>query len=215
MNLSAIPIVLFLLLPGFLTINIAILIGRFRRVSAFYGSAWSLLASFVLVGCTYPAYVYLAASPPGQDAWPSLSQVLVDPSLVPGSVWALIYVLALLAGTAAGFADRRGYVDGISLRLGIDLSKRGDVWSRQFRDAGNVHVYMKDGTLLSGWPEYYSADMSHPGPELYLTNANIWSDEGYKWLEIKGVRGILLHGDEISRIEFLESPAEQDREAVP
>ena len=212
MNLSGLPIVLFLLLPGFLTINVAFLIGNFRRLSAFHGSAWSLLTSLVLIASAYPAYISLANPPPGQGHWPSLSQILVNPSLVPGSVWFLLYVVALFVGVLVGVADRIGYLQGISLKLGIDLRKRGDIWSSQFRDAGDVQVYLKDGTLLSGWPEYYSADRSQPGPELYLTNARIWSIETTEWLDIKGVRGILLHGDEITRVEFLSALDEEDRD---
>ena len=47
---------------------------------------------------------------------------------------------------------------------------------------------------------------------MYLTNARIWSTETTEWLDIKGVRGILLHGDEITRVEFLDSPDEEDRD---
>ena len=152
MNLSGLPIVLFLLLPGFLTINVAFLIGNFRRLSAFHGSAWSLLTSLVLIASAYPAYISLANPPPGQGHWPSLSQVLVDPSLVPGSVWFLLYVVALFVGVVVGVADRIGYLQGISLKLGIDLSKRGDLYGvvslQKCRTI--VQVYLKDGTLLSG-----------------------------------------------------------------
>ena len=123
-----------------------------------------------------------------------------------------MYVVALFVGVVVGVADRIGYLQGISLKLGIDLRKRGDIWSSQFRDAGDVQVYLKDGTLLSGWPEYYSADRSQPGPELYLANARIWSIETTEWLDIKGVRGILLHGDEITRVEFLSALDEGDRD---
>ena len=215
MDIAGLPSVLFLLLPGFVTINVAFLIGTFRRLSAFHGTAWSLLVSFILVGITYPAYVGLAGPSSAEGPWPGFSQVLKDPSQVPVPVWVLLYGGALLLGVAFGIAERAGIVRSLLLRLGIDLEKRGEVWGSLLRDAEYVRVYLKSGDTLSGWPEYYSADRSQPGPELYLTHARLWSREDETWLDIEGVRGILLHGDEISRIEFLESPAEQDREAVP
>ena len=144
----------------------------------------------------------------------SLFQILVDSSLVPGFVWILLYAIALLGGIAVGVADRRGLVNLFFLKLGIDLAKRGDIWSSQFRDAENVRVYLRDGTLLTGWSEYYSTDKSQRGRELYLTYARVWSIDESEWWDIDGVRGILLHGDEITRIEFLDSSDEGDKETA-
>lgn len=213
MNIAGLPLVLFLLLPGFVTINVAFLVGRFRRLSTFHGTAWSLLVSFLLVGITYPTYVLLVDPPLGNESWPGLPQVLGDPSGVPVHVWILLYGAAFSVGVVFGVVDRWGLIEGLLLRLGIDLGRRGDIWESQFRDARVVSVYLKDGSLLSGWPEQYSTDRSHPGPELYLTYARIWSTERADWLKLEGVSGILLHGDEISRIEFLTSADEDAEEA--
>lgn len=214
MDIAGLPLVLFLLLPGFLAINVAILIGRFRRISAFHGTAWSLLASFFLVGVIYPIYASLVNPPHENEPWPGLLEILVDPGRAPVFVWVLIYFGGLIFGVVYGVADRRGIVESLLLRLKIDLGRRGDIWSYQFRDARVVSVYLKDGSLLSGWPEHYSTDRSQPGPELYLTYARIWSTEAAGWLELEGVSGVLLHGDEISRIEFLESSNEADKDAA-
>ena len=214
MDIAGLPLVLLLLLPGFLTINVAFLVGTFRRLSAFHGTAWSLLVSFFLAGAVYPTYVNLVDPPQLDESWPGLLEALVDPSRVPVLVWILIYLGGLVIGVMYGVADRTGVIERLLLSLRIDLGRRGDIWSYQFRDPRVVSVYLKDGSLLSGWPEQYSTDRSEPGPELYLTYASIWSTEEGVWLDLEGVRGVLLHGDEISRIEFLDS-AEENAEELP
>ena len=214
MDIAGLPLVLFLLLPGFVTINVAFLVGRFRRLSTFHGTAWSLMVGFILVGVTYTPYVYLVDHTSVDGLWPGLLEVLVDPRRVPVPVWVTLYVAGLFFGVLFGVGDRKGYIGSLFLRLGIDLAKRGDIWEIQFRDAKTVRVYLKDGSLLSGWPERHSTDRSQPGPELYLTYARIWSTEEAGWLDLEGVSGVLLHGDEISRIEFLIS-ADENAEEVP
>ena len=205
MSLASLTLVLFLLLPGFLCINVAFLVGTFHRLSAFHGFAWSLLASFILISITYPIYISLAPPPSGVASWPGLLQVLENPILVPGQVWIILYAFALLTGIGLGVGERKGWIGSLLLLVKIDLSKRGDIWSRAFRNENFVQVYLKDGTLLVGWPDLYSTDRSQPGPELYLTDPKIWSDEKSEWLDLsEDIRGILLHGDEITRIEFLD-----------
>ncbi len=214
MDIAGLPSVLFLLLPGFVTINVAFLVGTFRRLSAFHGTAWSLLVSFILVGITYPLYVRLSGPSDSGAPWPGLSEVLKDPSQVPIPVWILLYVAAFLLGVVVGIAERAGIIRGSLLRLGIDLEKRGEIWGSLLQDAEYVRVYLKSGDTLSGWPEYYSADRTQPGPELYLTHARLWSGEDEAWLDVERTSGILLHGDEISRIEFLTSADENAEEAT-
>ena len=180
----------------------------------FHGTAWSLMVGFILVGVTYTPYTYLVDPTSVDGPWPGLLEILVDPSQVPAPVWAVLYAAGLSFGILFGVGDRKGYIGSLFIRFGIDLSKRGDIWEGQFRDAQTVRVYLKDGNLVTGWPERYSIDRSQPGPELYLTYARIWSTEEANWRDLEGVRGVLLHGDEISRIEFLDS-AEEIAEEVP
>ena len=126
----------------------------------------------------------------------------------------LLYGAALLLGVAFGIAERTGKVRSLFLKLGIDIEKRGEIWGNLFRDAQYVRVYLKSGTMLSGWPEYHSADKTESGPEIYLTQARLWSSEDLEWRDIEGINGVLVHGDEISRIEFLIS-ADENAEEVP
>ena len=64
-----------------------------------------------------------------------------------------------------------------------------------------------------GWPEYYSTDKSQLGPELYLTETKIWDIYAAEWVDVTGVKGILLDASVINRIEFLASPDEGNEEA--
>lgn len=215
MSLASLPLVLFLLLPGFLCINVAFLVGTFHRLSAFHGFAWSLLTSFTLVSITYPLYISLVAPPSGTASWPGFLEILENPILVPGQVWVILYAVAILVGIVFGIVERIGWIGNLFLVVKIDLSKRGDIWSRAFRNENFVQVYLKDGTLLAGWPDLYSTDRSQPGPEIYLTDPKIWSAEGSAWLDLsEDLGGILLHGDEITRIEFLDPKHEKDEETA-
>ena len=214
MSVSDLPLVLFLLLPGFLTINVAFLVGRLRRLSTFQATLWSLVVSLLLLTIVYPGYLYIVDPSPVGAERPNLLQVLVNPILVPWRVWVLLYVFALLAGILFGIADRKGGIERVFLWAGVDLSKRGDIWSQQFRNAGSVRVYLNDGTLLVGWPEYYSTDRSQPGPELYLTEVKIWDIDTSEWVDVTGVKGILLDARVINRIEFLASSEEGDKEIL-
>jgi hypothetical protein len=190
MSVTSFPLALFLLLPGFLFINAAFLVSEFRRLSAFHGTAWSLVVSLLLVAVIYPTYVALV-KPPSGEVWPSLLRILENPGLVPGQVWALLYGVAPLAGALAGLAERKRIIGFLFSKIGIDLRMHGDLWSRLLRTTYYIRVYLKDGTLLFGWPELYSINRSQPGPELYLTQAQIWDVDKRMWVDVEGVRGIL------------------------
>ena len=133
MNVSDLPLVLFLLLPGFLTINIAFLVGQLRRLSTFQATLWSLVVSLLLLAIIYPGYLYIVDSSPAGTERPDLLKVLVNPILVPSQVWVLLYAFALLTGILYGVADRKGLVERVFLWVGIDLNKRGDIWSHQIQ----------------------------------------------------------------------------------
>ena len=215
MSLSTLPLLLLLLLPGFLSINSLFLIGSFRRLTAIQASLWSLSAGLFLLALVYPLYTLLVRPSSTAEEWPGLIDILVSPELAPVQVWAILYVLSIPAGALLGIAERKGFIKWLFARLGIDLNRRGDLWSTQWDSADYVQVYLTNGTLIVGWPELWSLDRSPPGPELYLTRVKVWSAVESAWLNIEGVRGILLHGDEISRIEFLESDDENEKEAAP
>ncbi len=213
MTVPSFPLVLFLLLPGFLSIYAGFLVSKVRKLSAFQGTAWSLVVGLLLVVTLYPAYTYLVKPPPG-ETWPGLPEILENPALVRGQVWALLYAAAPLFGGLVGLADRIGLFENLLRPLGIDLRLHGDLWGRLFRDSGYVRAYLNDGNLLHGWSQYYSSDRSQPGPELYLTQVRIWDVERLTWVEMEDVAGVLLDASQISRIEFLEPPGNNQNAEV-
>ena len=205
MDITDLPLALSLLLPGFLLLHLFFFFSRIRRISAFYATTWSLLLSLLLFAGVYLPYAAMVEPPASMVTWPNLLVALTRPLEIPVFVWALMYVSAAVLGWALAVLERRGLTDRLLLAVGIDLRRHGDIWERLFREQrlGRVRVYLKDGDLLGGWPRYYSDDRTDPGPELYLSPAFIWHPEQETWAAMKDVDGVLVHGSEISRIEFV------------
>lgn len=207
MSVPSLPLILLLLLPGFLCISTGFLVSRIRKLSAFEVTAWSLAVGLLLVVILYPAYAFLLPPPP-HKAWPGLLQILDNPALVPGPLWVLLYVTALVLGYLGGWTDRKGILERVLRPVGIDLKRHGDVWGQLLRSRVYVYVHLTDGNVLYGWPENYSSDRSQPGPELYLTQVQIWRPDEDVWIELEHTRGIWLDASHISRIQLLDLPAD-------
>ena len=202
MTVASFQLEIYLLLPGFIFIYAAFLLSRFRNLPVFQGTALSLLVSLILFATIYSLYTS-SVKPPSDQPWPDLIGVLGNPALVPGWVWAAVYVSAPLLGSLIGFLDRKRFFESLFRFAGIDLRQHGDVWGRLLRESSYVRVYLDDGTLLFGWPEFFSTDRSQPGPELYLSQAQIWDSNSSEWVLIADVEGILLDASKINRIEFV------------
>ena len=205
MDITELPLALSLLLPGFLVLHLFFFFSRIRRISAFYATTWSLLFSLLLFAGVYLPYTAIFAPPASDTAWPGLLAALTDPLRIPLAVWGTMYGAAVGMGLFLALLERRGLTDRLLLAVGIDLRRHGDIWERLFREQrlGRVRVYLKDGDLMAGWPKYYSDDRTDPGPELYLSPAFIWHPEEGSWAAMKDIDGVLIHGSEISRIEFV------------
>lgn len=210
MDIADLPLALLLLLPGFLLLHMVFFVSRIRRISAFYATTWSLLISLLLVALVYQVYTQFVDPPKGGTEWPSLRTALTDPFQIPRDVWIALYASAVFIGWSLGHLERWGVPERVLPVLGIDLRRHGDIWERSFKGQkySQVLAYVKDGNLLSGWPKYYSDDRTEPGPEVYLSPVRIWNSETNTWDTMDHVDGVLIHGAEISRIEFL--PLESD-----
>ena len=90
------------------------------------------------------------APPEPNSSWPTLSIALSEPSQIPGGVWIVLYLSAILQRL---------------MKVGIDLRKHGDIWERYLNRQFRYPVYLKNGA--TGWP-YYSDDRSDPGPEVWF-----------------------------------------------
>lgn len=206
MNLAELPLALSLLLPGFLLLHVIFLVSRIRRISAFHATTWSLLISFLLFIGIYALYTAVASPPSGEPSWASLRDAITDPYSIPGGIWIALYTSAVALGWVIGKLEVRGVPRRLLLFAGIDLSSHGGIWERAFQenDSSEILVYMRDGSLLLGWPKYFSNDRSDPGPEVYLSPASVWDSQSGDWVAMAHADGVLLHGSEISRIEFLK-----------
>lgn len=209
MNFADFSLTLLLILPGFILLHLVFLISRFRRLSSFYAAVWSLLTGLLLFNIIYLIYTSVLPPPADGAPWPDLAIVLTEPGEVPLGVWIALYVGSILLGLTLGILDSMQIIEKALLRVGIDLRKHGDLWDRLFRErpARYVIVYLKDGDILAGWPKHYSDDRTDPGPELYLSPVSIWEPVSDNWATMDYADGVLVHGAEISRIEFLKADA--------
>ncbi len=213
MDFGSLPLSLLLLLPGFLLLHLIFLVSRIRRISAFYATMWSLSGSLILIITILPLYTLTVPPPNGMEQWPGLREALTDPKNVPGPVWSILYATAFVLGIALGYLDRKQYTDKVFSKLGIDLRVHDDLWSRLLRDKeqySHVIVHLKDGELVSGWPAYVSNNREQPGPEIYLEPFRVWDPDQLEWAESANVYGTLIHGNEISRIEFISKDVTED-----
>ena len=205
MGFASLPLALFLLLPGFVLLHVIYLVSRIRRASAFYTTMWSVLVSLALIVVLYPIFTLLVAPPIKEQPWPGLLDVIADPSKVPNNVWLVLYLSAVVFGVFLGVLDRFRIPERVLNPLGIDLRVHGDLWSRLLREDNYSHIlmYLKDGSLISGWPMYFSNDRRPPGPEIYLSPFRIWDPDQEDWSEPEKTEGLLIHGSEVSRMEFV------------
>ncbi|MFH1141222.1 MAG: DUF6338 family protein [Chloroflexota bacterium] len=217
MDFGSVPLALFLLLPGFLVLHVMFLISRVRRVSAFYATMWSLAASLILIATSYPIFTLVVNPPLDISHWPGLLDILGNPEKVPGPIWGLLYGLAPLLGIVLGVLDRKRHLEKLFRLLRIDLEANSDLWYKLLREDGygGLLVYLKDGSLVSGWPKYFSNDREPPGPEIYLSDFRVWDPESGSWKVQEGILGSLIHGNEISRVEFIPKDVTEDSEGMP
>ena len=204
MELTAIPLLLFLVLPGFICINVGFLVSRFRRLSGFQGTAWSLTGSLVLFVTVYPVFTSIYQS---QTGWPGLMDMLRDPRSVPGGLFAGLYISAPVVGWMGGqivdSAGRAGIMSRLLQKIGVDTTKHSDIWDRMISPSSYIRVYLKDGDLLHGWSEYSSIGLTDHDQEIYLTKAFVWNTEKEDWVGLEDDTGILIGRSSISRIEIL------------
>jgi hypothetical protein len=80
-----------------------------------------------------------------------------------------------------------------------------DIFNDKYRIQNEGHgayvkVYLKDGKILYGWPEYFS-DQFIDGPVLFLSKACWLGEDGEPLIEIPNP-GIMIMGSQIENIEF-------------
>jgi hypothetical protein len=200
MSAGEIPVVLLLLLPGFVALQVYNWVSHKRRLSDFETLLWILIASFALLAPTTTVWHEL------DDTVPSLGELVKEPSALPMRVAGTLYLLALPSGWLAGHLDRSHVFERALMTVRVDLKRRHDVWYLAFRDAYYVIVYLKSGAILYGWPMITTTNREGGAAELYLTNTGVWDSEAGDWVRQEGLQGVWIDAGSVERIEFTTEP---------
>ena len=99
MSTGEIPVVLLLLLPGFVAVQVFNWVSHKRRLSDLETLLWVLLSAFALLAPTTIVWHAL------DDAVPSLSELVKNPTTLPMRVALVSYILAVPSGWLAGQLD--------------------------------------------------------------------------------------------------------------
>lgn len=213
MDLMTTPLLLFLILPGFISINVGFLVTGFRRLSGLQGTARSLVTSLVLFVLVYPTFTLINGT---ETNWPGLMDMLRTPTSIPGGLFAGLYIaapiLGLIGGQIVHAASKSDRVGKALLLLGVDIKKHSDIWDRVISQPSYLRVYLNDGDLLHGWNQFYSIGLTDHDREIYLTRAFVWDANNEDWVKFDDDTGILLSRDSISRIEIIASHAQEDED---
>jgi len=204
MSADEVPVVLLLLLPGFVAVQVYNWVSRKRRLSDFETLLWVLVCSFALLAPTATVWHAL------DDAVPSLSQLIRNPTALPMRLAGMLYLLALPSGWVAGHLDRGRVLEDAFLRLRVDLRRRHDVWHLAFRDAYYVIVYLKGGAIVYGWPLMTTSHREGAAGEIYLTNTGVWDGEAQQWVWQEDITGVWLDAASIERVELTARPKEPE-----
>ena len=208
MGLESLPLVVFLLLPGFLLLLIFCWIAFPRRkVSSIEHVFISLLLSMFILGISYPVlnlYRWVAvntfASSWEPASLPTYMQILHDPKAFSAELAITMYVTAVLFGFLLGIMYKSETVGKFFNSFGLDIYSLEDVWYRLFRRSRWVTVYLMSKAIIAGWPTTFSKIEDKESFGLYLTKIHYYLKG--KWVKPESVDGILINADIISRIEF-------------
>jgi len=201
-TVAALNILVFLL-PGFLSDRIIVSLNAPRERSDLMLVIDALVFAFVdyVLYSVAAAHLKLSAIPiqipanaaeflPGQSA--SLGLLLAT-AIAVGLMWAKI--------------SDAGWLYKLLKYLGVTrVTGRVDVWHDIFTDFTGywLQVRLKDGTRITGWPDYFS---DNPGKrEVFLRKALIESPDGRDY-NLQGPGVLLTERAEIERIEILNKEA--------
>lgn len=211
MGIESLPLIMFLLLPGFLSWFIFCWGTVTRKISQLQHFFASLILSIIAFTIDYGA-IYLAKLATNTLAsFPTYAQILTDPEVLPPELGVAIYPTAICIGFLLIRAYKSKGVRELLGRVGLDLYGHEDVWYRAFRRHDYITVHLKDGSIVAGWPTYYSKTGGSENTELYLQKIHYYQKEQDRWVKpSKSVEGLLLNMTMISHIEF-RRPEEEDK----
>lgn len=210
MGLESLPLVVFLLLPGFLSWFIFCWGTVVRKINQLQHLFISLILSILAFTLAYYLTYLLnfAAVNIFNASWditsfPGYIEILGEPRMLPLELGIAIYVLAIALGFLLIRIYRNESIAKLLNRVGLDLYAYEDTWYRLFHKADYVTVYLKDGNIVAGWPTYFSQTRDKETAELYLSKMHYYDKEKKHWVKSsRSVDGLLINADSISHIEF-------------
>jgi len=202
MSTSDVPVILLILLPGFLTIQVHNWVSHKRRMSDLETVLWAIIASFLLLIPTSVVWHEI------DKGMPQPGDLIKDPKSLPIRMAVFVYALALPLGWVSGHLDRSRMLEAALMKVNVDLKRRHDVWYLAFRDAYYVIAYLKSGAILYGWPFMSTTNRDGAAAELYLTNAGVWDGDNEAWEWLEHVDGVWIDAASVERIDFTSTPSE-------
>jgi len=197
MSLSDLPLILLLLMPGFIALVLFNAVSHKRHLTDLEMLLWMLAISLGLLAVCVTIWHKVDAS------FPSVATIVKSPTEVDMRIVPLLYALATVVGYLAGHVDRFRLLEAPLLLVGIDLRRSHDVWFLALRDAAYfVIVHLKGGRIIYGFPQMWTTNRQGDASELYLDLPLVWDDTAQDWLEPAEVHGVWIDASSIDHIEF-------------
>jgi hypothetical protein len=195
-NTADVPVVILLLLPGFVLIQVYSWVAYKRETSDFESLLWALVASFLVL---VPAAIVWHWT---DSDVPTLGVILRQPSELPLRVAATMYFLAICLGWILGQAEKRNWLEKFLAPSGIDLSRREDGWNFIFRRQSRFAIiYLISGDRVCGWVAGFTTTRRQSPPEIYLTGVSEWRSDTESWAPRPDLLGTWIDGSKIDRMD--------------
>lgn len=205
MSIESLPLIVLLLLPGFLSWFIFCWGTVSHKISQLQYLFACLILSVLVFSIAYPLTSLFMPLP-------GYMRILSNPTVLPLELGIAIYLTAIGFGFLMIGIYKNKNTKGLFNRVGLDLYGHEHTWHRLFHESDYVTVYLKDGTIVAGWPTHFSQSGDKETAELYLTKIHYYQKEC--WIKPdQSVEGLLINTALISRIEF-RNPTTGNREDI-
>lgn len=193
--------IIILLLPGFLALRIRDGIAETSKRES--KEAW-------LPALLFDLPIYLLLLVVSRIPQFALTPTLTEGGFNPMTLLAVL-MIASAVGVVAGLVDEKRWIRTLMIKLGISRKGWRNAWADSFRQAKKCWaiVYLKDGTRVFGWPQFYSADDKEP--TIFLAAGKrggepvtIIPPGATYQIPIRGPGVLLVPSAGVTRLEFLE-----------
>lgn len=206
MSIESLPLIVLLLLPGFLSWFIFCWGTVSHKISQLQYLFACLILSILVFSIAYPLTSLFTPLP-------GYMRILSNPTVLPPELGIAIYLTAIGLGFLMIRIYKNKNTKGLFNRVGLDLYGHEHAWHRLFHVSDYVTVYLKDGTIVAGWPTHFSQSGDKETAELYLTKIHYYYQKEGWFKPDQSVEGLLINTAFISRIE-LRNPATGNREDI-